>query len=178
MNMSFDKDNLTSGQRIFLEKYANECIVAGGAIRDLVLGKEIRDYDFYTRYGKDVERELKMLGFLEVTSTSKSYINEDIKKVYRLYDFDVILTLTSPLEIVESFCVNISKIYALVDKDLNILSIHKLKDFSDFEITGEVEVYLDKIISLNFIPYLEKIKVKYPNYLFKLIFYKENDNYV
>ena len=107
MNMSFDKDNLTSGQRIFLEKYANECIVAGGAIRDLVLGKEIRDYDFYTRYGKDVERELKMLGFLEVTSTSKSYINEDIKKVYRLYDFDVILTLTSPLEIVESFCVNI-----------------------------------------------------------------------
>ena len=169
-------------ERQFLERYHEEAILAGGAVRDRILGKPSHDFDFYIQNKKGLETELKRLGFRHARSQLESgtliplpfktngkvthiYDDPNIVGVYKSGKFDVIVTKTDPVEHVDNFSINLSKCYSRVDSVGNILTTVECEGFREDVDNKKITVDLTSHLNPNFFrAYLPKIMYKFSDY--------------
>lgn len=155
--------------------------IAGGAARDWYLGKEARDLDIYLSYRPSqpihnngniiadwlgVDRgDFKVLGvqFDENKDQSETYaINPDVRCVYEFEYKGItvqIINMHTEYVDVDEFCLSICQAWTT-----DCSTIHTTKDF-EYSIKNRViyktgEIYLEKA------RYIEKMKSRFPEYLF------------
>lgn len=173
---SLDVGKFDPAERCFLQDFSTDAILAGGAPRDLTLGRPVSDYDFYLTYTEASVNALYKLGFKSkrLRKGKRQYDDPSIKEVLNHGKFDVILVEGCPIvHILTCFCASICKIYATVSPR-GQLSIVPTPAFNDTVESGVIKVYMDVHHNPHLMSqYLPKLHRKYPEYEMVLTFDEE-----
>jgi len=137
-------------------------VVAGGAIRDMLLEKEIADIDVFIE--DDVEKNIKLhMWFTKVELCEYGlYEDSSFNVLYKITDKDFpvpiqIIKVTGTVEEhIEKFPLSLSRVFYSEEKGLQNITPKFLK-----ESLGQ-QVLFDKPVNYQ---YLDKMKQKFPNWM-------------
>ncbi len=161
-------EETTNGQTSFLEAYCGSAILAGGAVRDHLLDRTIRDYDFFIEDRVGLYSELRQLGFdhLREDGGRRSYDDPNIRYVLKNGNFDVVVVSTDPRDhVTNRFTVNICKVYATFDSTGDVTAIYESDYFTLGVQSRRITVDMNAHLTPHFFEtYIRKLAAKFPDF--------------
>ena len=163
-------------ERCFLMDFSEKAIIAGGFLRDTLLDKPTKDFDFFIQDYPELLGELDKLGFESLNDPAYPVSEEEsdgrgIVDVYNYGRFDVIVLKGDPVEhIIDAFPIALSKVWADFDMLGNVLNIMAAHDCLQSIGSRTISVCTGPLVvpkTANI--YAERIHEKYPEYALKLV---------
>lgn len=152
---------------IRLKNLGMDAVVAGGYVRDNILGKNIKDVDYFILNCEERERDIE-LELSDIESEYDNYgnmnVRDDVLKIIKTKDGDDYICMKDDLHsTLRNFDCSICQACIFVDARDN-LQVRVSKDFMDYILSNTIYFYSDIKTSES---HIERVRDKFPNAVYK-----------